>query len=242
MVFYPKKFKFFPAPLAALVISTLIVKFFNLPIETIFSRFGNITKSMSFSPQMPTVSFELIGKLFQPALTIAILAGVESLLSAVVADGMIGKKHRYNTELIAQGIANMGSAIFGGIPATGTIARTAANANNGGKTPIAGLAHAIFMLIILLAFMKYIVLIPMVTLASMLFTVAYRMMNFNAFKEILIAPVSDSLVFLTIIVLTVFVDLIHAIEVGMILASLLFMKRMYDIANIDTTKMTSMKV
>jgi SulP family sulfate permease len=235
MRFYPKKFKFFPPPLAVLIISTLIVKFFNLNIETIHSHFGDITGSMAFSPQMPTLSFGLIGKLFQPALTIAILAGIESLLSAVVADGMISKKHRSNTELIAQGIANIGSAIFGGIPATGTIARTAANIDNGGRTPIAGVAHAIFIFIILIAFMKYIVLIPMVTLAVILFTVAYRMMDFDAFKELFKAPLSDSLVMLTTFALTVFVDLVYAIEIGMVLAAFLFMKRMADIANIDAS-------
>jgi SulP family sulfate permease len=232
---YPKKFRFFPAPLAALIFSTLIVQLFSLPIDTIFSHFGDITKSMSFAPQYPNLNLPLMGKLFQPALTIAILAGIESLLSAVVADGMIGKKHRSNTELIAQGIANLGSAIFGGIPATGAIARTATNVNNGGKTPIAGISHALFILIILLVFMKYIVLIPMVTLACILFTVAYRMMDFEAFKEILKAPISDSIVLITTFALTVFVDLVYAIEIGMILASFLFMKRMADIANIETS-------
>jgi SulP family sulfate permease len=231
--FYPKNFKFFPAPLAALVISTLIVKFFNLNIETIYSHFGDITSSMAFLPYMPVLSFDLIKKLLQPALTIAILAGIESLLSAVVADGMIGKKHRSNTELIAQGIANIGSAIFGGIPATGAIARTAANINNGGRTPIAGISHAILILIILLAFMKYIVLIPMVTLSVILFSVASRMIDFEAFKELFKAPLSDSIVMLTTFGLTIFVDLVHAIEIGMVLAAFLFMKRMADIANID---------
>jgi SulP family sulfate permease len=237
MRFYPKKFKFFPATLAALIISTLIVKLFNLNIETIYSHFRDITGSVSFYTQMsvPALSFDLIGKLFQPALTIAILAGIESLLSAVVADGMIGKKHRSNTELIAQGIANIGSAAFGGIPATGAIARTAANINNGGRTPIAGIAHAIFILIILLAFMNYIVLIPMVTLAVILFTVAYRMIDFEAFKELFKAPLSDSIIMLTTFALTVFVDLVYAIEIGMVLAAFLFMKRMADIANIDTS-------
>jgi SulP family sulfate permease len=233
MRYYPKKFKFFPAPLAALVISTLCVKFFNLNIETIYSHFGDITASMSFLPKMPELSFDLIKKLLQPALTIAILVGIESLLSAVVSDGIIGKKHRSNTELIAQGIANIGSAIFGGIPATGAIARTAANVNNGARTPIAGIAHAIFILITLLALMNYIVLIPMVTLAVILFTVAYRMIDFEAFKELFKAPLNDSIVMLTTFGLTVFVDLVHAIEIGMVLAAFLFMKRMADIANID---------
>ncbi|MDR3330901.1 MAG: STAS domain-containing protein [Endomicrobium sp.] len=235
MRYYPKKFKFFPASLTALIFSTLIVKLFNLPIETIFLHFGNITKSMSFCPKIPMFNFELIKKLLQPALTIAILAGVESLLSAVIADGMIAKKHRSNTELIALGIANICSAIFGGIPATGAIARTAANINNGGRTPIAGITHAIFVLIILLSLIKYIVLIPMVTLAAILFTVAYRMMDFNSFREITKSPASDYIILLTTFILTIFVDLICAIEIGMILASFLFIKRMSDIANIDTT-------
>ncbi|MDR3306755.1 MAG: STAS domain-containing protein [Endomicrobium sp.] len=235
MRYYPKKFKLFPAPLAALVVSTLSVKFLKLNIETIYSHFGDITRSAAFSPQMPALKFEIIEKLFQPALTIAILAGIESLLSAVVADGMIGKKHRSNTELIAQGIANIGSAVFGGIPATGAIARTAANVNNGGRTPLSGIAHAIFIFIILLAFMKYIVLIPMVTLAVILFTVAYKMMDFEVFKELFKAPLSDSLVMLTTFALTVFVDLVYAIEIGMVLAAFLFMKRMADIANVDAS-------
>ncbi|MDR3071695.1 MAG: STAS domain-containing protein [Endomicrobium sp.] len=234
IIFYPKKFRFLPAPLAALIVSTLVVNFFSLPIATIFSRFGDITKSAIWAPKIPALNFGLICQLFQPALMIAILAGIESLLSAVIADGMTGKKHRSNTELIAQGIANIGSAIFGGIPATGAIVRTAANVNNGGRTPIAGIAHAFFIFMILLAFMKYIVLIPMVTLASILFMSAFRMVDFNAFKEILKAPVSDSIILVTTFVLTVFVSLVYAIEMGIILASLLFMKRMSDIANIDT--------
>lgn len=233
LVFYPKRFKFFPAPLAALVITTLAVALFKLPVDTIHTHFGDITSSMAFSPEMPALSFELIGKLIQPALTIAVLAGIESLLSAVVADGMIGSKHNSNTELIAQGIANIGSSIFGGIPATGAIARTAANINSGGRTPLAGIAHAAFILIIMLAFMKYIVLIPMVTLAAILFTVAYKMVDWKAFTEITKAPFSDTLILMTTFLLTVFVDLVYAIEIGMILAAFLFMKRMADFTNID---------
>lgn len=234
LIFYPKRFKFFPAPLALLILTTLCVKYFNLPVDTIHTHFGDITKSAAFSPEMPALSFELISKLFAPALTIAVLAGIESLLSAVVADGMIGKKHNSNTELIAQGIANIGSAVFGGIPATGAIARTAANVNNGARTPIAGISHALFILIIMLAFMNYIVLIPMVTLSAILFTVCYKMIDWNAFKEITKAPRSDSLVLLTTFALTVFVDLVYAIEIGMILAAFLFMKRMSDITNIES--------
>ncbi|MDR2192623.1 MAG: STAS domain-containing protein [Endomicrobium sp.] len=235
IIFYPKKFKFFPGPLAAILISSVVVKVFHLPVETIYSHFGDITKTASFNPDMPSFGFEMIFKLFKPAMTIAVLAGIESLLSAVVADGMINKKHNSNTELIAQGIANIGSAIFGGIPATGAIARTAANINNGGRTPIAGIAHAFFIFIIMLAFMKYITLIPMSVLAAILFTVAYKMTDFGAFKEILKAPRSDSLILIITFVLTVFVDLVYAIEIGMIFAAFLFMKRMGDIANIDVS-------
>ena len=146
---------------------------------------------------------------------------------------MISKKHDSNTELIAQGIANLGSAIFGGIPATGAIARTAANVENGGRTPIAGIAHAIFILIMMLAFMNYITLIPMVTLAAILFNVSYKMMDWKSLTEIRKAPLYDNIVMLTTFALTVFVDLVVAIQVGVILASLLFMKRMADFANIE---------
>ncbi len=233
LIFYPKRFKFFPAPLAALVITTLITIIFKLPVDTINSHFGDITSSMAFSPELPAFSIEIIKKLIQPALTIAVLSGIESLLSAVVADGMIGGKHNSNTELIAQGIANIGSSVFGGIPATGAIARTAANVNNGGRTPVAGMAHAVFILIIMLMFMKYISLIPMVTLAAILFTVSYKMFDWKSFSEMLKAPFSDTLILLTTFALTVFVDLVYAIEIGMILAAFLFMKRMSDIAEID---------
>jgi SulP family sulfate permease len=233
IVFYPKKFKFFPAPLAAIVLTTLAAAVFKLPVDTIYTHFGDITKSMAFSPDIPAFSFELMGKLFRPALTIAILAGIESLLSAVVADGMIGKKHGSDTELIAQGMANIGSAIFGGIPATGAIARTAANVNNGGRTPIAGVAHAVFILIMMLALMEYISLIPMATLAVILFTVAYRMFDWKAFTEITKAPRSDTIIMLVTFLLTVFADLVYAIEVGMIFAAFLFMKRMSDITHVD---------
>jgi SulP family sulfate permease len=236
IAFYPKKFRFFPGPLAAILISSAIVKIFNLPAETIYSHFGDITKTASFNPDMPPFGLDMIFKLFKPAMTIAILAGIESLLSAVVADGMINKKHNSNTELIAQGIANIGSAAFGGIPATGAIARTAANINNGGRTPLAGIACAFFIFIITLVFMKYITLIPMSVLAAILFTVAYRMADFRAFKEILKAPRSDSLILIITFVLTVFADLVYAIEIGMIFAAFLFMKRMGDIAYIDVSE------
>ncbi len=231
--YYPKRFKLFPAPLAAIIITTLLVNIFNLPIDTIHTHFGEIRSSMDLNPEIPTINVKTVLLLIQPAITIAILAGIESLLSAVVADGMISKKHDSNTELIAQGIANLGSAIFGGIPATGAIARTAANVENGGRTPIAGIAHAIFILIMMLAFMNYITLIPMVTLAAILFNVSYKMMDWKSLTEIRKAPLYDNIVMLTTFALTVFVDLVVAIQVGVILASLLFMKRMADFANIE---------
>ncbi|MDR3111561.1 MAG: STAS domain-containing protein [Elusimicrobiota bacterium] len=233
MLFYPKKFKILPAPLCALIVSTLVVQIFNIPVDTIFSHFGDMQNTVKLIPEIPYLNFELLKQLLPPALTIAILAGIESLLSAVVADGMVGAKHNSNTELIAQGFANIGSSFFGGIPATGAIARTAANIQNGGRTPLAGIFHAIFIFIIMSLFMKYISLIPMASLAAILFTISYKMVNFRAFLEILKAPVSDSIVLIITLLLTVFVNLVYAIEIGMLFAAFLFMKRMSDISGID---------
>ncbi len=232
MAFYPKRFKFFPGSLAVIIIATLAVKFFNLNVDTIYTHFGDISKNISFVPKIPSVNFEMIVHLLPTALIIAFLAAIESLLSAVVADGMIEKKHRSNTEVIAQGFANFASAIFGGIPATGAIARTSAGITNGARTPIAGIANAVFIFIAMILFMKYVQLIPMVVLSAILFNVAYRMIDFRAFSEINKAPLSDSIVFITTFLLTVFVNLIYAIEIGVILASVLFMKRMSDMTNI----------
>ena len=224
---WPKVTKKIPGSLIALIIATSIVQLFDLPVKTIGSEFGDISRQISF---VDFSSFDLslatIGALIRPALMIAFLASMESLLSAVVADGMIGKKHQSNMELIAQGIANIGSALFGGIPATGAIARTAANINNGGRTPIAGMVHAVVLLVMMLVFMPLAKLIPMATLAAILVVVSYNMSEWRSFKAILSSTKSDALVLVLTFSMTVMFDLIIAIEVGMIFAMVLFVKRM----------------
>lgn len=231
IIFWPKINKKIPGTLIAIVIATVITLLFNLNIETIGSRFGNISSSLP-SIAFPHASFAMIKELMLPALTIAILAGIESLLSAVVADGMIGGSHRSNMELIAQGMANICSGFVGGIPVTGAIARTAANVKNGGRTPIAGIVHAISLLIILVLFMPYVKLIPMASLAAILIIVSYNMGEWKAFERLLKAPKSDAIVFLVTFSLTIFFDLVIAIIIGLLLASLLFMKRMADVTDV----------
>lgn len=232
LIFWPKKIKLLPSYLVALVGATLAVKIFNLDVATIGSTFGQIPAAIAL-PHMPQISFDKISALLQPALVIAFLAGIESLLSAVVADGMIGKKHRPNTELIANGIANIASALFGGLPATGAIARTAANIDNGARTPAAGMAHAVFLLIMMLCFMNYINYIPMTCLAAILFMVCYRMSSWRSFVDLFKAPLSDIIVLLTTFGLTVIKDLVVAIEFGLVLAAVLFMKRMAEVYQIS---------
>ena len=178
----------------------------------------------------------MIQSLIQPAFTIAILAGIESLLSAVVADGMIGGKHRSNMELVAQGVANIASVLFGGIPATGAIARTAANVRNGGRTPVAGMVHSITVLLVMLILMPYAKLIPMTTLAAILMIVAWNMSEIRVFKGLLKAPKADVFILLLTFVLTVVLDLVVAIEVGIVLAAFLFMKRMADNTTIESIR------
>lgn len=213
-----------PGSLIALVLSTVAVMLFDIPVETIGSKFGEIPAGLPM-PSVPEFDIEKVSALIQPAVTIAVLAGVESLLSAVVADGMTGHKHDSNMELIAQGAANIGSALFGGLPATGAIARTAANINNGGRTPIAGIVHAITILIVLLVAMPLAKLIPMCTLAAILIVVAYNMSGIKAFKGVLKSTKSDIIVLILTFLLTVIFDLVVAIEVGMVLAVFLFMKK-----------------
>ena len=174
----------------------------------------------------------LLKNLIGPATTIAILAAIESLLSAVVADGMIGGRHRSNMELVAQGVANIVTPLFGGIPATGAIARTATNIKNGGRTPVAGIVHAIVLLLILLFFGQYAKLIPMATLAAVLIVVAYNMSEWRSFVEIFKSPKSDIIVLLTTFGLTVVFDLTIAIQVGMVLAVFLFMRSMAMVTNV----------
>jgi len=230
ILLWPKITDKIPGSLVAVILSSIFVYFFNMPVETIGSRFGEISSSLP-SISIPQVSIEQIEHLIMPAMTIALLAGIESLLSAVVADGMIGGAHRPNTELIAQGVANIASASFGGLPATGAIARTAANVNNGGRTPLAGMTHAVVLLVMLVLLMPLAKYIPMAALAAILVFVAYNMSEWHSFKMLLKAPKSDITVLLVTFFLTVLIDLVVAIEIGMIFAALLFMKRMSDVTS-----------
>ncbi|MDR1684250.1 MAG: STAS domain-containing protein [Elusimicrobiota bacterium] len=232
IIFWPKKIKWLPAYLAALVVTAAMAQIFKLPAATIESTFGVISAGLPM-PKIPVLTLEMISSLIRPAFVIAFLAGIESLLSAVVADGMIGKKHRSNMELVAGGIGNIVSSFFGGLPATGAIARTAANIDNGGRTPISGMAHGLFLLLMMLCFMRYISMIPMAALAAILFVVAYKMSSWRSFADLFKAPVSDIAVLLTTFALTVVKDLVVAIEAGLLLAALLFMKRMSDVYRVS---------
>jgi len=220
-----------PAPFVALIAMTALVRILHLPVETIGDRFGEIHASLP-RPSLPSISWGMASGLVGPAFTIALLAGIESLLSAVVADGMIGSRHRSNMELVAQGVANVVSPLFGGIPATGAIARTATNVKNGGRTPIAGIVHALTLLLITLFFGRWAGLIPMAVLAAILVVVSYHMSELPRFIGELRAPRSDLAVMLTTFFLTVLVDLTVAVEVGMVLAAFLFMKRMAEVTNV----------
>lgn len=220
-----------PGSLIALVLSTIAVQLFQLPVETIGSRFGEIP-SMLPAPSIPAVDFATFKHLIQPATTIALLAAIESLLSAVVADGMIGSKHRSNMELVAQGVANVITPLFGGIPATGAIARTATNIKNGGRTPIAGITHALVLLLIMLFFGKWATLIPLSSLAAILVVVSYNMSEWRSFKALLSMPRSDVVVLLTTFGLTLIFDLTIAIEIGVVLSVFLFMRRMALVTNV----------
>lgn len=231
IILWPKVNKTIPGSMIALVIATLLVKFLNLPVETIGSRFNEISSSIP-APIFPTLSITTINQLFIPAMTIAILATLESLLSAVVADGMIGDRHDSNMELVAQGIANITSGLFGGIPATGAIARTAANVKSGGKSPISGIIHAITLLATMLVLMPLAKMIPMTVLAAILIVVSYNMSEWRSFKGLLKAPKSDIIVLLVTFICTVAFDLVVAISIGMILTMFLFMKRVSETTEI----------
>jgi SulP family sulfate permease len=238
LVFWPHVTDKIPGSLVAIIVTTAIVYFANLPVNTIGSVYGELSSSFP-SFHVPSVSFKLIRQLLSPAFTIAILAGIESLLSAVVSDGMIGDTHKSNAELIGQGLGNIFSGLFGGIPATGAIARTAANVRNGGRTPIAGITHCITLTIILLVLMPLAALIPMTTLAAVLLVVAWNMADWESFGHLCkTAPKSDVIVLVATFILTVFFDLVVAIEVGVVLAAMLFMKRMADTADVKAWKYT----
>ncbi len=232
IVLWPKINKTIPGSLVALVVSTLMVSLFNLPVDTIGSRFQQISSSIPV-PTLPSMDLNTIKGLFQPAMTIAILAAIESLLSAVVADGMIEDKHDSNMELIAQGFGNIASALFGGIPATGAIARTAANVKNGGRSPISGMIHAVVLLLIMMIFMPLAKMIPMSALASVLVVVSYNMGEWSTFKGLLKAPKGDVVVLVLTFALTVIFDLVIAIEIGMVLSMFLFMKKVAEATNVQ---------
>jgi len=231
IVLWPRVTRKIPGSIVAVVAGTLIVQFFHLPVDTIETRFGSIPSSFPL-PSIPSFDIATIRNLILPATVIAILASIEALLSAVVADGMIGGRHKSNMELVAQGVANVVSPIFGGIPVTGAIARTAANIKNGGRTPIAGLVHAVTLLLILLLLGRWAKLIPMATLAAILVVVAFNMSEYHVFRQLLKSPRSDVIVLLTTFFLTVIFDLTIAVEIGMILSVLLFMRRMATVTNV----------
>ena len=233
IVAWPRVSRRIPGPLVALLGTTALAHLLGLDVATIGTRFGAIDAALP-TPSLPAVSLELVVALVPAALAIALLGGIESLLSAVVADGMIGTRHRSNMELVAQGVANVVTPFFGGIPATGAIARTATNVKNGGRTPVAGIVHAVVLLLITLFVAEWAALVPMATLAAILVVVAYHMSEWRSFtSEVRGAPRSDVIVLLVTFGLTVLVDLVVAIEVGMVLAAFLFMKRMAEVTNVS---------
>src|SRR5690625_102484 len=232
LILWPRVTRKVPAPFVAILGATLATAIFGLDVETIGSRFGEIQAALP-RPTIPEFDLTTALTLVGPAFTIALLGGIESLLSAVVADGMIGGRiHDSNTELIAQGVANVVAPLVGGMPATGAIARTATNINNGGRTPIAGLVHAVVLLLITLFLGKWVAYIPLAALGAVLVMVAYHMSEWRSFKAELTAPKSDVAVMLTTFTLTVVIDLTVAIQVGMVLAAFLFMKRMSEVTNV----------
>ena len=231
IILWPKVSRRIPGALVALLLASVLVAIFKLPVETIGSRFGQLPSVIPM-PVIPKVSLTLIRELFPSAFAIALLGSVESLLSAVVSDGMIGAKHRSNMELVGQGVANIGAALFGGIPATGAIARTVTNIKNGGRTPVAGLIHALVVLLIVIFLGRFITHIPLACLAGILVVVAYNMSEWRSFLELLRGTKGVITVLLVTFGLTVFVDLAAAIQVGMILYAFIFMKRMSDTSSV----------
>ena len=225
ILFWPKNWqRRVPGSIVALVLGTVAVGLFALPVETIGSRFGGIPQGLPL-PHLPVLSWENIQHLFQPALTIAVLAAIESLLCAVVADGMVDDRHDPNQELMAQGMANIVSPLFGGIAATGAIARTATNVKSGARSPVAGIIHALTLLIIILVAAPLAKFIPLATLSAVLVNVALHMGEWHNFGRLPKWPICDTAVFLVAFALTVVVDLTVAVEVGMVLAAMLFIKR-----------------
>jgi len=236
---WPRFCKKIPGSLIVIILATaaniLLKKYTGLETDTIGSRYGSIPSTLP-SPLLPQFSVETITALFPTSISIAVLAAIESLLSAVVADGMTGTKHDSDTELIAQGIANIASPIFGGIPATGAIARTATNIKNGGKTPVAGIIHAITLLLIMLILGKYAVYIPMAALSAVLINVSWNMAGFPAVKALLKGQKSDIFVLAATFLITVFIDLTVAIEFGLGFAAFFFIKKMIDVSEVQNKR------
>ncbi|MDZ4150169.1 SulP family inorganic anion transporter, partial [Methylicorpusculum sp.] len=235
IIFWPRISQKIPGSLIAIMATTGLTWFFKLPVSTIGSRFGEIPNYLPL-PHLPSCTWAQLPLFIQPAITVALLAGIESLLSAIVADGMLGTRHRSNMELVAHGVANIGSALFGGIPSTGAIARTATNIKNGGRTPVAGMISAATVLVIMLFVGKLIALIPMSALSAVLIVVAYNMSEWRHFVTLFSSPKSDVLILLITFFLTIFTDLTKALQVGIILSALLFVQRMAE-----TTKIASLK-
>lgn len=232
VLFWPKVTAKIPGSLVAIVITTFAAYLFRLPIDTIGSRFGTIPSAIP-PPAIPHINFAVMQQLIEPAVTIALLGGIESLLSAVVADGMIRGNHRSNTELIAQGMANVATAIFGGIPATGAIARTATNVKNGGRTPVAGIVHALTLLVILLFIGQWVAYIPLAALAGILVVVAYNMSEWRHTVFILKGSRDDAAVLIITFILTVLVNITVAIQIGVITAAFLFIRKMLQASSVQ---------
>jgi SulP family sulfate permease len=220
-----------PRMLVALIAAALATALLDLPIATIGTRFGDLPRVLP-TPAVPHLDWDTIRQLISPAFTIALLAAIESLLSATVADGMIGTRHKSNMELVAQGVANIGAVAFGGIPATGAIARTATNVKSGGRTPVAGMIHAVTLVLVLLLFAPLARHVPLAALSGILMIVAYNMSEIDQFRALLRAPRSDIVVLLSTFALTVVIDLTVAVQVGVVMAALLFIRRMSEVANI----------
>jgi len=232
ILFWPKRLqRRVPGSIVALVLGTAAVAIFALPVETIGSRFGGIPQGLP-SPHLPVIAWANLQSLLQPAVTIALLAAIESLLCAVVADGMVDDRHNSNQELMALGIANIVSPLFGGIAATGAIARTATNVKSGGRTPVAGMVHAVTLLAILLVAAPLAKYIPLATLSAVLVNVALHMGEWHNFARLPKWPASDAAVFLAAFILTVVVDLTVAVEIGLVLAAVLFIKRVSETTQI----------
>lgn len=234
--FFPR----FPGVILAVVLATIVAYIFNLPLETIQSKFGGIPNMLP-APSWPSFTFETVQQVFPSAITIALLGGIESLLSAMVADGMSGHRHRSNIELVAQGLANIGSVLFGGIPATGAIARTTANIKMGAKTPMAGMIHAVTLLMLMLFLSSLAAMVPLAALSAVLIFVAWNMSELPHFIEILRSDISDAIVLVFTFLVTVLIDLTAGVQIGVILSAVLFLKKMTDSTTVQACRILMME-